>query len=466
MDWHATLYYYKEGRDFTTPNTWFWNDMNEISAHDAIEITVPKDAKTIDGYEAREVHSLYGLAQVAATYKGLRKRDEIAGLTPQRPWVLSRSWFAGSAKYTWVWTGDNENKWSDMVHSIAMVTVAGLNGMPFIGEDLGGFMHSAGPTIMARWCQLGAWIYPFFRNHCSYKSAYREPYEYTGDAYTQIMNAIHDRYMLLAVWYTHSMYTLRDGRSPIVPLWYEWPEVEAFHDNDHEALLADAFLVVPVLDDKTTSVKIAKPPGTWYELWTGKTIKDGEEKQVTMFDIPVYLREGRIVPLYINPGDGAIATISQPLTLMIAGDENHEAEGFIYLDDGVTFAHEKGEFIHRKLTLKNGVLSSSKVDPLEKGPPEFLKDVLIVNLTYYQVKPDGSTNVTNLSGLQLRLVDEWSFDIGVKSVGYGKEESLKLVVGVCVGVVVVAVCVGVGVLVVRRRREVEVKIMTDQRRYV
>jgi alpha 1,3-glucosidase len=411
MDWGSTLYYYNQGRDFTTPNTWFWNDMNEISAAYSLETTVPKQALLINGLEAREAHSLYGLSQTSATYFGLLKRDELVGLPRQRPWVLSRSWFAGSAKYTWVWTGDNWCIWDHLQVSIPEIMVAGLTGMPFIGADVGGFQQSVDGILMARWCQAGAWIYPFFRSHCYEGSAFREPWEFQGDNYTQIVNAIRDRYMLLAVWYTHSIYTLTHGRSPVVPLFYEWPEIEAFHDVEHEALLGDSFLVCPVLSEGVKKVTITKPPGIWYDFVTGLSIHDGYEKPVTMFDIPVFLRGGRIVPLYCTPGQSTNATIRTPLTLMIGGDEHGEAEGVIYLDDGLTFAYESGEFIHRRFTFKNGVLSSRKVSPQETKPPEFLRDSRVANVTVYLLKPDGTTDVTRISGLNLKLVEEWDFHV-------------------------------------------------------
>jgi alpha 1,3-glucosidase len=472
MEWLATWHYYGRGIDITTPNMWFWNDMNEISSEQAFETTVPKDGRIMDGYEVREVHSLYGLSQVAATYKGLQKRDELAGLPRQRPWVLSRAWFAGSAKYTWVWTGDNSCRWNHLANSIAMTTVAGLTGMPFIGEDLGGFKQSVGPEMMARWCQLGAWIYPFYRNHCSDTSAWREPWEFVNETYTQIINAINDRYMLLGVWYTHSIYTLKNGRSPVVPLWYEWPEVDAFHDNAREVLLGDAFLVVPVVDQGAKSVTIAKPPGVWYDLWQGKTVEDGEVVNVTMFDTPVYLRGGRIVPLYRTPGDGATATIVTPLTLVVAGSEGAEAEGSIYLDDGIGFAYENGEFIHRRFALKNGVLSASRLSPLEKKAPAFLRDCLIENLTYYQIMPDKSVHVSHLH-VNLKLVDEWSMNL-TQGDGYvvlgskNKEEGGLGYVFVAIGLVIVAMAVVVGVIVVYRKRggRGEIVSVREARRYV
>jgi hypothetical protein len=78
---------------------------------------------------------------------------------------------------------------------------------------------------------------------------------------------------------------------------------------------------------------------------------------------------------------------------MIAGDEHTEAEGYLYLDDGLTYAFEQGEFIRRKFSLKGGIVSFSKFDPLEDRAPEFLRDCVIVNITYYQVRPDGKVDL-------------------------------------------------------------------------
>jgi alpha 1,3-glucosidase len=300
--------------------------------------------------------------------------------------------------------------------------MSGMNGVPFNGEDLGGFAGSPHNDLMVRWMQVGCWVYPLYRNHCTSGAKRREPWAFTGDTYTQITDAIKQRYTLMGLWYTHSIYTLRNSRSPVVPLWYEWPEVEALHDVDREVLFADTFLVAPVLDEKATHVKITKPPGIWYSYLKGELAKDGE-LPVTMWDVPVYIRGGRIAPLYNTPGLTTISTIATPLTLLVAGDEHGESEGYLYLDDGLTYAYENGEFIHRRFTVKDGVLSSSKVDPFESKVPEFLQECRIVNVTVYQVQPDQSVKVRHITGLDLKLVDEWNYNLKDAMVsGSGNED--------------------------------------------
>jgi hypothetical protein len=228
-------------------------------------------------------------------------------------------------------------------------------------------------------------------------------------------------------------------------LWYEWPEVEHLHDADREVLLADTFLVAPVLHKEAHGVNITKPPGVWYSYLKSELAKDGEVP-VTMWDVPVYIRGGRIAPLYNTPGVTTISTIITPLTLLIAGDEQGESEGSLYLDDGLTYAYEKGEFIHRNFTVKDGVLKSSKADPLESKVPEFLQECRIVNITVYQVQPDQSVKVSHITGLDLKLADEWSYNlknaIGLRSENAKENGSFTLVIslGIVACAVVAVLC--------------------------
>jgi alpha 1,3-glucosidase len=159
------------------PNLWIWNDMNEPSVFEAPDASVPRDLRHFGGFEEREVHNIYGHLMISATFGGLLKRDP----QPRRPFVMSRSYFAGSQKYAVVRTGDNTADWVHLHHSIAQVLAFGLSGMPFSGADVGGFFDSPDSTLLARWYQVGAWTYPFFRCHCHHASATREIYTLDGE---------------------------------------------------------------------------------------------------------------------------------------------------------------------------------------------------------------------------------------------------------------------------------------------
>ena len=103
------------------------------------------------GWEHRDVHNIYGMWQQAATAEGIKRRSQGQQHPPpsalifcpsltsercldynccpaagtERPFVLSRAFFAGSQKYGAIWTGDNKAAW-DHLEVRACVAVAGL----------------------------------------------------------------------------------------------------------------------------------------------------------------------------------------------------------------------------------------------------------------------------------------------------------------------------------------------------
>lgn len=78
--------------------------MNEPSVFSGPELTMPKDCLHEGNWEHRDIHNLYGFYQHMSTYHGLKHRENI---THQRPFVLTRSFFAGSQRFGAMWTGDN-----------------------------------------------------------------------------------------------------------------------------------------------------------------------------------------------------------------------------------------------------------------------------------------------------------------------------------------------------------------------
>lgn len=52
---------------------------------------------------------------------------------PKRPFVLSRSFFAGSQRWGAVWTGDNMGTWEHMAVGLKMTLTDSIAGMQFVG---------------------------------------------------------------------------------------------------------------------------------------------------------------------------------------------------------------------------------------------------------------------------------------------------------------------------------------------
>lgn len=90
------------------------------------------------------------LFQSLSTYEGLVLRDKYK----VRPFVLSRSHFAGSQKYTAMWTGDNTASWEHFAVSISQCLTGNILGMVFCGADIGGFIGNPSEELLQRWYQV------------------------------------------------------------------------------------------------------------------------------------------------------------------------------------------------------------------------------------------------------------------------------------------------------------------------
>ena len=69
--------------------------MNEPSVFNGPEITMHKDAIHYGNWEHRDVHNLYGMLQHKSSFNGHLQRTE----DKERPFILSRAFFAGTQRY-------------------------------------------------------------------------------------------------------------------------------------------------------------------------------------------------------------------------------------------------------------------------------------------------------------------------------------------------------------------------------
>lgn len=380
--WWSTLFPYKVNE--TAKNVYFWNDMNEPSVFESVEGTFPKDLVYYGGYEEREIRSLYGLLMHSATYEGVVNRNEDKNT---RPFILTRSFFAGSQKYTWMWSGDNSATYNHLYNSVSMSLIAGLCGMPMTGADLGGFAGDTTPQLLSRWHQAALFGYPLFRNHCSEDSAYREPYLFDDFTFELLRNVTRMRYHSLPVWYTAVQHSHETGIPPSLPLFALYPEIDEFHDIDDEFVFADSLLVAPVLIEDAKTKKIVKPPGVWYNLTNGQKLVQSTTIEVSNTSIPVFIKGGKVVPFYTDVKSSAEETRSKsPIALIVACDEDGNARGPIYIDDGISYNYREGEFMNKWIVFENKKVFFENRLPLSKSLPSIAKDVYINQIKFFGLK--------------------------------------------------------------------------------
>lgn len=85
-----------------------------------------------------------------ATHQGLLLRDN----NEIRPFILTRSHFAGSQRFASMWTGDNAASWDFVPFSFSMCLTAGLSGFSVCGADIGGFYNNPSEELLQRWYQV------------------------------------------------------------------------------------------------------------------------------------------------------------------------------------------------------------------------------------------------------------------------------------------------------------------------
>lgn len=366
----------------STPDLYIWNDMNEPSVFNGPEITMPKDARHRvseesskkkapqkggdDFIEHREAHNVFGALFHAATSQGLTDRGRAArGSDGDRPFVLSRAFFAGSQTVGPIWTGDNTASWPQLRVSVPMLLALGLAGLPSSGADVGGFFGDPDPELLTRWYQLGIY-YPFFRGHAHLDAARREPW-LSGEPYTsRVRSALRERYRILPYLYSAFREANVTGAPVMRPMFYEWPGEKdvGLAAADDQFLVGSSLLVAPALYPSADPSGLGLKRSVWLPSGGGErwfdSVSGVEERaaaapsratEVVLTDerAPAWLRGGSVVPLRERPRRSTAAARRDPLTLVVALDASGKACGDLYLDDGATFAFARGAFASRKI---------------------------------------------------------------------------------------------------------------------
>ncbi|KAI9802383.1 MAG: hypothetical protein M1833_001889 [Piccolia ochrophora] len=350
IQWWKDLFKYDAWKG-TAPNTFIWNDMNEPSVFNGPETTMPKDNLHHGNWEHRDVHNINGMSLINATYQGLieRKKGE-----SRRPFVLTRSFFAGSQRHGAMWTGDNQASWEHLAGSIPMVLNNGIAGFPFAGADVGGFFGNPSKELLTRWYQAGI-FYPFFRGHAHIDTRRREPY-LAGEPYTRIMTqALRLRYQLLPAWYT-AFHEASVNGSPIVrPQYYVFPSDEqGFHMDDQFYVGSTGLLAKPVTKEGAESVEVyIADDETYYDYfdYTIHTGRGAKTLSVPLEKIPLLMQGGHVIPRRDRPRRSSGLMRWDPFTLVVVLDKTGNAEGSLYVDDGESFDYQLGAHIHRRFVV-------------------------------------------------------------------------------------------------------------------
>ena len=338
----------------------FWNDMNEPSVFSTSTKTIPLDARQrieTPGFAPRvarheEVHNLTGMLNTQATYEGLLKLRPDA-----RPFVMTRSTFAGGQKWAVTWTGDNESTWSQLKLGVAQTLNLGMSGFAFTAVDVPGFGGAPTPELATKWFEVQAFL-PLFRGHSAKGTPRKEPWVDGPEQEAIRRKYVEERYRLMPYLYGLAEEAHRTGAPIARPVFYDRPDAL---DSGCDAAMTwtlgrDLLIAAPPTPESPAPYRACLPPGRWFDYWTGAEPKaqhvdngvfgsfDAVFETPSLERLPVYVRAGAIIPKQAVV-QSLSETPSGPLELHVWPGE--DCRGALYDDDGVSRAFERGVYLRQ-----------------------------------------------------------------------------------------------------------------------
>jgi len=345
--------------DSSEPITPEWNHLEWQSP----EVQFAEYVQTTSDVMPIEKANAFGYYHAMGMYEG-QKKD----FPDRRMLILTRNGYVGSQRLgVTLWSGDTSAKWSVLRNQLIAAVQFSMSGVPYWTLDIGGFFVKNGihwywngdydgtttnagfRELYTRWFQLGAFL-PMFRAHGT--DCRREPWAFedeTNQFYDTIVDFIKLRYKLMPYIYSVAASVWKNDEMFIRPLFMEFAD-KAVEDIGTQFMFGPALMVCPVTEpmyfdkdgvaiecEKTVRVYLPGDCG-WYDWWTGQRYEGGQwvEAAADISKIPVFVREGSVVP--VASGDGDVAILQYP-------DAKGSCRPFeLYEDDGESYKYLEGEF--------------------------------------------------------------------------------------------------------------------------
>ncbi|KIW08097.1 uncharacterized protein PV09_01035 [Verruconis gallopava] len=320
------------GRNLLEPAYRIKNENNITAFGGLSNFTIDTDVVHYDGHVELDVHNLYGsmMSRISRTAMEARRPE-------RRPFIVTRSTFAGDGRNVAKWLGDNLSTWEHYRQSIqGMLNFATFFQMPMVGSDVCGFGGNATEALCARWATLGA-FYPFMRNHNGDTSLPQEFY-ISETVASAARSALDMRYRLLDYMYTCIYKQNQTGAPVLSPLFYKYPFDDDVFGIELQFFCGDHLLISPVTEENSTSVEMYLPDDLFYDFVTYKQIR-GQGTKITLKDvaldqIPVHVKAGAIIPMRNSSAMTTRSLRQRDFHILIAPDAAGKASGDLYLDDG------------------------------------------------------------------------------------------------------------------------------------
>ncbi|MFL9484878.1 TIM-barrel domain-containing protein [Chitinophagaceae bacterium LWZ2-11] len=280
----------------------------------------------------------YALDACKAAYEGIENNSK------ERGFVWSVMGWAGTQRYSTVWSGDQKGNWEYIRFHIPTVTGSGLSAQNAATGDVDGIFGGSDSTYV-RDLQWKCFT-PVLMVMSGWAKKDKQPY-ISGEPFS----SINRKYLKLKMRLTPYMYTYcNEAYETGVPtsraMVLEYPKDSTTwgKQTQYQFMNGEWLLVAPVYKSEGKRDSIYLPKGTWFDYWNGDAYTGG--KWLSNFNaplekLPVFVKAGAIIPMYPQMNyDGEKRADTLTLDLYPAGKTSFN----LYEDDGLTREHRQGAF--------------------------------------------------------------------------------------------------------------------------
>ena len=401
-------------------------------------------AHKVYGGTWRSQRNAFPLETVRGIYQAQRKEansQQPTANSQKRVFIMTRSSYAGQQHYgSNMWSGDVNSSWDMLRKQVPAGLNYTLTGNPNFNTDIGGFFCNSYNTkgsgsapknpqfqeLYVRWMQYGLFC-PVFRSHGA--DAPREIWQFgkKGEpVYDAIEQMIRLRYRLIPYLYSTAWQVTSDNGSYMRPLFADFASDKKVWDMTDEFMFGRSILAAPIVDPQYTEEKVIRtnamtgwdrkevkgqkeevrdldwtatktatkylPKGAnWYDFWTGKVYKGGQNVTIEtqLNRVPMFVRAGSIVPM--GPEMQYVGEKSwDNLELRIY--PGADGQFVLYEDEGDNYNYEKGAYstINIKWNERARTLKIGERQGQFKG--------MIQQRRFTILMPDGQKQTINYDG--------------------------------------------------------------------
>jgi alpha-glucosidase len=320
----------------------FWTDMNEPASWGQFTPNLIEFDYEGEKASHRKARNVYGMQMARSAQEGSTFQNP-----DKRPFVLTRSGFAGIQRYAAAWTGDNVASEEHMLAGIRLVNSLGLSGVSFAGYDVGGFAGEASKSLFARWMSIGAFA-PFYRAHSMINSNDSEPWAFGEEVEEISRNYMKLRYRLLPTIYSKFYSSSNSGLPLSESLAVQFTQDQNIYHTafQNQYLFCDSLLIAPVESTKEIT-KVYLPEGEWYYLFSDQKHYGNQTiyQDCPINYLPVYVKAGQV---FAMQSDVESTEFAHDGILRIHVYQGKTGSEYLHYEDaGEGLEYQSGEFLKR-----------------------------------------------------------------------------------------------------------------------